>query len=280
MKNKNNVKLIMKKMDKGEKMIALLAPSFAGEFEFPQIVNMLRDLGFDMVSELTFGAKMINRGYYDLLKDNKELVIASPCPGIVHVVKRNYPKYVKNLACVDSPMQATAKISKKHFPKHKTVFLSPCDYKKIEASQSKYVDYVIDYEQLRELFKERKIKPSKRKAKFDSFYNDYTKIFPIKGGLAETAHLAGAIKKNEIKTVDGVQEFMKFLDKPDPKIRFVDALFCLGGCIGGPHTRKDLSIRTKRKNVLAYRDRSMKKAIPKKKKGLVKKAEGIEFNTC
>ena len=259
------------------KYVAMLAPSFVAEFDYPLIVSRLKKLGFNKVVELTFGAKMINREYHNQLKKSKNLIIASPCPGIVEVIKEKFPKYIKNLAQIDSPMTATGKICRKIYPSHKIVFISPCHYKKLEAAKSKNVDYVIDYKQLNELFKKYKIFKTKEKIHFDKFYNDYTKIFPISGGLAKTAHLKGIIKKNEIKIIDGVLKVMKFLKKPDKKIRFLDVLFCVGGCIGGPCVTSGLNIYSRRKKVLNYLELSRDEDIPEPNKGLIKKAKGISF---
>jgi iron only hydrogenase large subunit-like protein len=274
--DKNNIPKIEKVLKK-EKLVALVAPSFIVDFEYPTILHQLQDLGFDKAVELTFGAKMINRDYHDQLAKSKKLLIASPCPGIVDVVKKRYPKYAKNLAKIDSPMEAMGKICRKAYPKHKLVFISPCDYKKIEVQKSKNVDYVIDYNQLRELFKKYKIKKKKGKKLFDKFYNDFTKIYPLSGGLAKTAHLRGVIKKNEIKTIDGIKKAMEFLDKPDPKIRFLDILYCTGGCIGGPHTNKNISIPKKRKKIMEYLTRSKREKVPESRKGIIEKAKGIKF---
>ncbi|MBS3171981.1 hypothetical protein J4438_00150 [Candidatus Woesearchaeota archaeon] len=273
---KNNINLILKEL-KHKKMVALVAPSFVADFEYPKILSQLEKLGFDKIVELTFGAKLVNREYHKILKSSKGLVIATVCPGIVEVVNKNYPKYKKNLIRVDSPMIAMAKICKKIYPKHKTVFLSPCDYKKIEANKSKYVDYVIDYEQLREIFKEKKlnnIKPSKKI--FDKFYNDYTKIYPLAGGLSKTAHLNDVIKKNEIKHIDGIKKVMQFLDKPDKKIKFLDVNFCVGGCIGGSHTC-NLSIAKKKKRIIAYLNKAKRERIPLSRRGTFERAEGLKF---
>ncbi len=273
---KNNINKIVSELEQGVKMIALVAPSFVAEFEYPSIIFRLRALGFDKAIELTFGAKMINRDYHKKLKNSKELVIASPCPGIVETICNKYPQYKKNLIKVDSPMIATAKISKKQYPQHKTVFISPCDFKKIESENSEYIDYVIDYEQLREIFKKKKIKKIKGDVLFNKFYNDYTKIFPLSGGLAKTAHLKGVIKKEEVLIIDGIKKIMKFLDNPNPKIKFLDVLFCVGGCIGGPHTSK-IPISVKKKKVLDYLEKSKDEDIPEERKGLIEKAGELKF---
>ena len=177
---KNNIPKIEKLLKK-EKCIALLAPSFVTDFTYTSIVWRLKKLGFDKVTELTFGAKMINAEYHKLLKKSKGLVISSPCPGVVSTITNKFPKLKNKLAKIDSPVEAMAKICKKHFPKHKTIFISPCDFKKIECENSKYIDGIIDYDQLKELFKKYKIKKPlfKKKIQFDKFYNDYTKRFPL-----------------------------------------------------------------------------------------------------
>jgi len=277
---KNNIDKIVSELQKGVKMIALVAPSFVVDFKYPKIISKLKNLGFDKVTELTFGAKMINREYHKKLKSVKGLVIASPCPGVVQTVIGKYPQYKKNLIKVDSPMIATAKICKKHFPKHKTVFISPCDFKKIETQKTKEVDYVIDYVQLKELFKRFKVSSACKGDKcalFDKFYNDYTKVYPLSGGLGKTAHLKGIVKKEEVLTIDGIDKVLKFLDNPDPKIKFLDVLFCEGGCIGGPHTNQKLTIPQKRKLVFDYLNESNDEDIPEESKGLIRKASGLKF---
>lgn len=259
------------------KYVAMLAPSFVVQFSYPQIISRLRELGFDKVVELTFGAKMINRNYHEQIAKSKTLLISSACPGIVETVISKFPKYKKSLVKVDSPMIATGKICKKIYPKHKTVFISPCNYKKSEASKSKYVDFVIDYSELEDLFKKYKIKGTKRKIHFDKFYNDYTKIYPLSGALGKTAHLKGIIKKEEIKNISGVSEFIKFLKSPDKRIKFLDVLFCKGGCIGGPCIISQLGLNERKKKILKYLKDSKKEDIPELKKGIISKARGISF---
>lgn len=275
----NNIQEINTILKSKTPCLIMLAPSFVIEFPYPSIISKLKKLGFDKVVELTFGAKMINREYHKQLKKSKKILIASPCPGIVNTIKTKFPKYKRNLAKIDSPMTAMGKICREHYPKHKIFFLSPCDFKKMEADSCNCVDYVIDYEQLHELFKKYKIhRPLfTRKAQFDKFYNDYTKIFPLSGGLGKTAHVKGILKQEEIKVIDGINEVIKFLDAPEPKIKFLDCLFCVGGCIGGPHTTKKLSIPQKHKKVMKYLRKSKKEDIPEDRKGLIKKATGIKF---
>ena len=268
---------------KNEKLVALLAPSFAVMFDYPEIILKLRKLGFDKVVELTFGAKLVNHEYHKILKDSKKLMISTVCPGVVETVKNKYPKLVSNLIPVDSPMVATAKICKRVYPNHKTVFISPCNFKKIEARNSDYIDYVIDYVELAKLIENIKVslleKASREKGKdnFDMFYNEYTKVYPLSGGLSKTAHLKGIIKPGEEICIDGIVNIIKFLENPDPKVRFLDVTFCVGGCIGGPFVNSNLDIEGRKKRILDYTKKSSALDIPKENKGILEVAKGVRF---
>jgi len=264
------------------KYLVMLAPSFVVDFSYPKIILQLKDLGFDKVVELTFGAKMINRDYHKQLENSNELIISSVCPGIVETINSKYPNYKKNLIFIDSPMSATAKICKKIYPNYKIVFISPCNFKKIEALNCKEIDFVIDYKELLEIFKKNKLnnkKYEKRKIFFDKFYNDYTKIYPLSGGLSKTANLKNILKPNETKIIDGMNKIGKFLEKPDKNIRFLDVTFCEGGCIGGPCINSKLPLRLRKRKVLKYSKVAEKEKIPFERKGVIKEAEGISFKS-
>ena len=256
----------------------MVAPSFIVDFPYPGIIHGLRLLGFEKVVELTFGAKLVNKDYHKILENSKELKISSVCPGVVHNVLEKYPKYKKNLMKVDSPMIATAKICKKIYPGYKIVFISPCNYKKIESKNSKIINYSIDYKELKKIFLDKKINLKiKQIMHFDKFYNDYTKVYPVSGGLSKTAHLKGILKKEQVKIIDGIKEVFEFLEKPDKKIKFLDCTFCIGGCIGGPCVNSNLSINKRKNQVLDYLEKSKHEDIPEERKGLIKDAKGILF---
>lgn len=263
------------------KYLIMIAPSFVVDFSYPDIIYRLKKLGFEKVVEMTFGAKMVNREYHKKLEGAKKMWISSTCPGVVSTIENRYPELKNNLLKIDSPMVAMGKICRKHFPKHKIVFLSPCNFKKIEAEGTKYVDFVIDFEELKNLFEVHKIKKKpfyKRKLKFDKFYNDYTKIYPLSGALAKTAHVKEVIDESEFVSIDGVQHIMKYLAHPKKNVKFMDCLFCDGGCIGGPHTNKSLSIKQKEKKVMNYLAHARREDIPENRKGIISQAKGLKFS--
>jgi iron only hydrogenase large subunit-like protein len=259
------------------KYVIMIAPSFVVDFNYPEIIGQLKGVGFDKIVELTFGAKLVNREYHKILSNSNRLMISSVCPGVVETIKSKFPQYKENLIPIDSPMIAMAKICRKFYPDHKIVFLSPCNFKKIEAKNSGIVDYTIDYKELKEILEKKKIQNENPDFRFDKFYNDYTKIYPIAGGLSKTAHLKGVLKKNEIKVIDGINNVANFLEKPEKEIKFLDCNFCVGGCIGGPCINSKADMAERKNRVLNYFALAEKEEIPKFRKGLLEKAEGISF---
>jgi iron only hydrogenase large subunit-like protein len=249
-------------------------------FLTPKVISQLKELGFDKVVELTFGAKMINREYHKQLKNSKKLFISSVCPGIVETIKSKYPSFKKNFILVDSPMSATAKICKKTYPSHKIVFISPCNFKRIEVQKTKNIDYVICYNELLALLnKYGLVHKGYKKDFFDKFYNDYTKIYPLSGGLYKTSHVKNILTKKEAKVIDGIEEVEKFLKKPEKNIRFLDVTFCKGGCIGGPCISSKAPLSERKKKILNYASLAEKECIPKEDIGLIKRAEKISFRS-
>ncbi|NMB66463.1 hypothetical protein GYA25_00150 [Candidatus Woesearchaeota archaeon] len=281
-KRDNNLKFPLK-----GKYIALVAPSFVVDFPYPKILSQLKELGFDKAVELTFGAKIVNKEYYEEIKNSKKLMISSVCPGVVETIKNSFPEYKNNLLLVDSPMVATAKICKKIYPHHKRVFISPCNFKRLEAKRTGFIDYVIDYKELKDLIfkhsfeytKNKNKKSYKKEILFDKFYNDYTKIYPISGGLSKTLKVKKLLQKNEIKEIDGIKKVIKFLKNPNPKIKFLDITFCKGGCIGSQFINSKIPISLRKIKVLKYIRKANKERIPENRKGIFKKAEGLSFKS-
>lgn len=284
---KTQVEKIKNELNKKTKIVVMLAPSFVAEYPYPEIILYLKKAGFDKVVELTFGAKIVNREYHKFLECNSNCFwISSVCPGIVSTIKNKYPQFKKNIIPLVSPMVATARLCKKIYPGHKTLFISPCNMKKIEAKNNKKdVDYVLDYQELKQFFNGLSINPYKKikfskdkKIHFDKFYNDYTKIYPLAGGLSKTAHLKGIVGANDTAIIDGIASVESFLKNPDKKVKFLDANFCIGGCIGGPCISTELSLDEKKKRVLKYVRKAMHETIPKADVGIFEKAKSINLN--
>jgi len=240
-------------------LVAMLAPSFPVVYEYPQIISRLKKLGFDKVVEVTVGAKMTNQEVITVLKENPAArFISSPCPGFVRYIRNRHPELVPYLAFkADSPMIATAKIVHEKYPEATAVFIGPCIAKKLEASE----DYpeleiiVITYKELDALFKNfdvGEVTTSGDEA-FDVSESS-TRIYPTDGGLTVTSGLGEILRSDEILIVSGINNIETALEqfKNNPKIRFMDALFCEGGCINGPGIVSNLSTTERKKKIVDF----------------------------
>ena len=154
----------------------------------------------------------------------------------------------------------------------------------VEAKQNnKYVDIAITFKDLQELFEKNNIKKEQfkgKKANFDRFYNEYTKIYPISGALSSTSHLHKFFTDDEILVLDGVKNIIDLfeeLSKGKRKERFFDILDCEGGCIGGNGiVNKDIPTSKRIKMIQDYRDISGRLNM-EENMGKMKHAKDISF---
>jgi len=270
---------VLSLLKKDETVCLMTAPSFVVDFNYETFVPLMKALGFEYTAELTFGAKIVNKEYHKYIKKNKnkqEKFISSVCPASVNLIKSQYPEMKKYLLPFDSPMVAMAKVIEKNWPNQKNVFLAPCFAKKQEAKSCKEIHGVVTFKEMKEIISKEKIKPKKGSHLFDQFYNDYTKIYPLSGGLSATLHAKDILKKEEMVSCDGCKNIKTLFDKHSDKI-FYDILFCNGGCIGGPGVATNKPIFWKRKRVLNYRKDALGEKIGERK-GVDKYTQGISFS--
>jgi len=268
-----------------DKLCLMAAPSFVVDFDYKTFVPTMNALGFDKVTELTFGAKITNKQYEKYIKENKqtqEKFISSVCPASVELIKNKFPELKKFLLPFDSPMGAMAKVCRKCFPKHKIVFLSPCGAKKVEASKlfdkkgKKLIESTVTFCEMKQIIAKEKPKVKNKKNKFDSFYNDFTKIYPLAGGLCGTLHHKDILKEKEIISCDGFEKFSDLFKKNQDKV-FFDVLFCNGGCIGGMGVASKMPLFFKKRRVISYSNFAKKEKM-NGQEGLEKYYKGIDFS--
>lgn len=254
---------ILQKLDEllnsNSKTIALVAPSFVADFEYPAFINQLRNLGFDKIVELTFGAKIVNLSYYQIIKDNKDKTwISSPCPTVVQLIRKQFPHLIPNLVPVHSPMGVMTQICNKFFPEHKQVFIGPCITKKIEAVEIGGIELVLTFKEINQYISEKRPSAlSNSEHRFDKFYNDYTKIYPLSGGLSQTLKYNQILNDNQILVMEGLKElsevFSQFRDGKYKEYVLLDVLACNEGCIGGPGMVGTDNLQTRKERVLKYK---------------------------
>ncbi len=225
--------------------VACLAPSFVAEFteisDYKLLIGMIKQLGFDYVMDVSFGADLVAREY-DKLYNNKETPrsISTDCPSIVFYVRHYFPELVDALSPLVSPMIATVRVAKKLYGEDaKTVFIGPCVAKKAESTE---VDIVLTYKELRYLFKQQSTQIDKnKKSDFDGPIGNKSSFFPINRGKLHAVGRADDLKVENIIVASGHDNFKEavkeFKDNPDSDLHL--ELLCCEGCILGPGMTKD-----------------------------------------
>ena len=247
--SKKNVRQLL---NSGGKVVAVCAPSIAGEFDdiadYRKFVKMIRLLGFSYVTEMAFGVDIIAEKYRKLVHDefNGRYYITSCCPSIVQLIERNYPELIENLVPYISPASACAIAARKIYGNDlKVVHITPCIAAKKEVDRHTgiaKINEVLTFRELRELFDEFKISETYSEySDFDEPLGYKGSMYPISQGFLEATGLDVNLLEGNTITVDGkssVRAVKQFLEHYNI-INHNFNIFICKGCIMGPGTSRD-----------------------------------------
>ncbi len=259
---KNEVEQLLKAKD--TQVVALLAPSFPAEFtdltDYTVLIGMIRNLGFDRVFDVAFGADLVALQYKQLLEENSEnTFISSDCPAIVFYIEHFYPELVNRIAPVASPMVATSRVVHEILGDNvKTVFIGPCIAKKAESDE---VDYGITFVELRQLFEKYQIAPeNSQPADFDGPASAMGAVFPISRGLSENLKTSDDIAHGRVIVDSGKHSFREAIKEFDTgEISHYNLeLLCCNGCILGPGMSEKNKQFFKRAQISKYVEKKLK----------------------
>lgn len=253
----------VKKLLTGEaKVAAIIAPSFPAEFseidDYRVLVGMVRDMGFELVLEVSFGADLVADRYKQLVNNNSGYYISSDCPSIVNYIMHYHQDLVDNLAPVVSPMVAMSRVVRtKYGSDTKVVFIGPCVAKKAESTE---IDEAITFTELREMFDYYDIKQHKsRPSDFDPPVGGRGAIFPVTRGLLQTANINDDAITGNIIAAEGRTDFQGALKEYEAgliKDQHME-LLCCEGCIMGPGLSKSGKQYNRRALVSSYANTKM-----------------------
>lgn len=259
----NTVDLVKKVLARPGKKAALVAPSFPAEFQevddYKKIIGMVRAMGFDYVSEVSFGADLVAHRYRNLISEaGEKTYISSDCPAIVSFVRYYHSDLTPDLIPVVSPMVAMTRVMRKKYGDDlSVVFIGPCVAKKAENAE---VDAAITFIELREMFEESGIRPDNvPPSEFDPPLGGRGAIFPVTRGLLQTAGVNDdAITGNIIAAEGriGFQEAIKEFEQGMIGGQHLE-LLCCEGCIMGPGMSKGGKLYNRRALVSSYAQNKM-----------------------
>lgn len=259
----NTVDHVLKVLEKPGIKAAIVAPSFPAEFhdvaDHKIIVGMIRALGFDLVSEVSFGADLVAQRYRDMINEAEgRNYISSDCPAIVSFIRFYHPDLTDNLMPVVSPMVAMAKVMRQKYGNDiSVVFIGPCVAKKAENAE---VDASITFLELREMLESVGIRAdSVTPSEFDPPLGGRGAIFPVTRGLLQTAGVNDDAITGNIIAAEGridFQEAIKEFEEGKIGGQHLE-LLCCEGCIMGPGMSKGGKQYNRRALVSTYAQHKM-----------------------
>ena len=232
----NTISNVKELLSSNKDVIASVAPSFIANFNvsnFEVLRAALIDLGFKDAFETAVGAKYVDGEYIRILNIEKyPNFITSCCPSVNYLIQKYYPKALKYLAPVDSPMVAHAKMIKKNHDCY-VVFIGPCIAKKDEAHKNEAVDEALTFVELSEMFNEKNIDLKKySEIKATDEYNS-GRFYPVDRGIIKSIKTYDP--NYEYVAVSGISECIDFLEHIDSVHgMFVEMNACPHSCVNGP----------------------------------------------
>lgn len=254
--DKSQIFQLIRAMQSGRKIIAQVAPAFAGQFGPKVTADMLKtalkELGFADVYETAIGADMgamaeAEHYVHEVATGNLPFLLTSCCPSWSMLAKKYFPETISNISNELTPMVATARVIKKQHPDASVVFIGPCASKKLEASRRTVrsdVDFVITFEELAGMFEAKGILLEEMQA-LDEM-KDATgagRGYGVAGGVASA--IEDCIREYypdvdvNIEHAESLSECKKMLmlAKVGKKNGcLIEGMACPGGCVAGAGT--------------------------------------------
>ena len=256
----------------GEKIAAICDPTISGEFnditDYRKFVEMIRQLGFTYVCEVSFGVDLVAEQYKKLLVDfHGKYYIMANCPAVVSFIEKFYPDLINNLAPIVNPMIATTKaVRNKYGNDVKVIFIGPCIAIKDEALRfdgDSKVDSVLTFIELRQLFNEFNIRESQLEfSEFDPPSGYKGSLYPMSEGIIQAAGLSQDLLSGRIITTEGRNNMLDAVKEFDSRIDMIQRhfnIFYNEGCLMGPGTSPGGEKFLRRTLVTDYVNKRLKK---------------------
>ncbi|MDP4174202.1 MAG: monomeric [FeFe] hydrogenase [Bacteroidota bacterium] len=239
---------VLQALSEGEPVVALIAPSIAGQFSgsMEQLHSALMKLGFSSVLEVAHGAEQTaieeTNEFQERMVNGQQFMTSSCCSAYVLAVNKHIVKLQPYVSNTPSPMIFAGRNAREKYPTAKTVFIGPCLAKRSEAFNSGYIDYTLTFVELDSLFISKGINVGECEAV--ELMKPATKeslLFAVSGGVAGAVgycinpninfrpYIVNGYNRRELKQLPG-----KLINqKPG---NFIEVMTCEGGCIAGPGT--------------------------------------------
>lgn len=236
---------VLKNFNTENKVVAMIAPSIVGQYsaELEQVVAAIKQLGFDDVFEVAYGADLTTAQetaeFVERMENGDAFMTTSCCPAYTETVKKHLPALTPHVSDTPTPMALTAKHVEETMPGALKVFIGPCVAKRHEALNDANVDYVLSFEELGALFVAKDIDVQKVAAHHPVIRGEKEgRGFAASGGVTNAIqHAAKGTIAVEPVLIDGLTKKsmrqLKGFARECPG-NFVEVMACEGGCMSGP----------------------------------------------
>ena len=254
--DKGQIFQLIHAIKKGEKVIAIIAPAFWGQFGEKvtpgQILTAMKQLGFEGLEEVAVGADLCAveeaEEFMEHVPARQPFMATSCCPAWSMMAKKLFPDYANCISMALTPMTLTARLIKKKHEKAKVVFIGPCAAKKLEAMRKTVrseVDFVLTFEEMAGIFDARHV-DIENIEEDEGGVNAASKDgrnFAVAGGVAKSVVdvIAQMYPEKEIKVAnaEGLKECKKLLQLAKAgkyNGYLLEGMACPGGCVAGAGT--------------------------------------------
>ena len=253
--DKGQIFQVIQSILKGDKVIAIVAPAFIGQFgkhSTPgKFIAAMKELGFERIVEVAVGADMCTieeaKDFLEKVPTEQKYMATSCCPAWHSMIYKLFPGEAKNISMTLTPMVFTARLMKKKYPGCKVVFVGPCAAKKLEAIRADIrsdVDFVLTFEELQGMFEAKEVD-------FETIepmepLNEGTATgrgFAVAGGVAKAVEnlVHETHPELEVKTAraEGLRECRKLMTLAKAgkyNGYLLEGMACPGGCVAGAGT--------------------------------------------
>lgn len=239
---------ILQAMKSGKKVIAMFAPSIAGQFEgsIYQLKTALLNAGFNDVVEVAKGADITTENeakeFIERMNNGDKFMTTSCCAGYNQLRKKHLSEINPYASTTKTPLYYTAEYIKKMKPEFITVYISPCVAKRAEVFENENINYIMSCEELDALFIAKNIKVAEcEETKFESDASKQARNYGVTGGVSEAVqkklpdeNLAKPYVINGLNK-DSIKQLRKYAQNGccDNDFNLIEVMCCEGGCIGG-----------------------------------------------
>jgi len=249
--DKSQIYQLIQAMSNGNKVIAIVAPSFFGQFGpkvgFNDFKKGLMKFGFSDVVEVAIGADICAiEEAHDFIKkvpDELAFMATSCCPSWSVMAKKMYPEYTENISMALTPMVFTARLVRETNMNSKIVFIGPCSAKKLEASRKSVkseVDFVITFEELSGMLTAKDIKLTGKDSSLTDEATCSGRGFAVAGGVAKAVSdlIEKIAPEREVK-IQTANSLKECIDMCNDAVKgkyngyLLEGMACPGGCVAG-----------------------------------------------